>query len=420
MTFMEPLHILLIHQYFLEDNDGGGSRWNEMSRIWIKEGHKVTVLAGTGHYMHSGPTVYNGAIITKQTNCDRVQVLRCFVANSSGSSFLRRIWTQVSFMFSAIWGGIFYAKEKYNVVLCTSPPLFVGIAGVVLARFKRIPFVLEIRDLWPESAIETGVLRNKSLIRAAFWLERFLYKNTQAINVLTPAFRTVLMEQKNVAAEKIWLIPNAADFTISEKARQGFDRQTFRNELGLDNCFVIIYVGAHGIANHLIQLIETAEILEKSAAHFLLIGDGAEKAHLQAEAKLRKLDNVTFLDTVSKNDVFKYILAADAGASVLKKTDIFKTVYSNKTFDYFACRKPVLVAIDGVSRKLVEDADAGVFVEPENAIDFAEKILAYIENPALVAKHGSNGFTYAQAHFDRRSLAKKYLEHIQNMLKRPS
>lgn len=413
---MKPIHILLIHQYFLDDNDGGGSRWNEMSRIWIEEGHNVTVLAGMGHYMHLKSGRYEGKYFVKQTNQDGVEVVRCYVSNSHDAKFLGRLFAQFSFLLSAIWGGIFYARDKYDVVLCTSPPLFVGIAGLIISWFKGIDFVLEIRDLWPESAIETGVLKNKIFIRAAFWLERVLYKRAKAINVLTPAFKEVLIEQKRVKADKLWMIPNASDFTLSDRVSKTFNRNAFRTELGLHDRFIIIYVGAHGVANHLIQIIETAELLKSTIAHFLLVGDGAEKAFLIAETRRRNLHNVSFIGTVSKSDVFKYILAADAGASVLKKTDVFKTVYSNKTFDYFACSKPVLLAIDGVSRDLVETADAGLFIEPENPKDFAEKILMYLENPALASRHGSNGHAYARKHFNREFLAREYLKNIDKLL----
>ncbi|WP_082217429.1 glycosyltransferase family 4 protein [Dyadobacter psychrophilus] len=410
------MHIFLIHQYFLEDDDGGGSRWNEISRIWINEGHKVTVLAGMGHYMHLETDRYEGKFFIKHTNRDNVKVVRCYVSRPSGPDFTSRLFAQFSFVFSAIWGGAFYAKDKYDMVLCTSPPLFVGVAGLIISWMKRIDFVLEIRDLWPESAVETGVLKSKTFIRAAFWLERVLYKRAKAINVLTPAFKAVLVGGKNVNADKLWLIPNAADFVLSNQVGRTFERIAFRKELGLNNRFIIVYVGAHGLANHLIQIIETADLLKNTAAHFLFVGDGTEKEHLMAESRRRNLHNVSFIDTVSKTDVFKYIFAADAGASVLKKTDVFKTVYSNKTFDYFACGKPVLLAIDGISRELIEMAEAGMFVEPENPKDLAEKILKYIADPGLASLHGSNGHAYARKHFDRELLAREYLKNIGKLL----
>ena len=177
----------------------------------------------------------------------------------------------------------------------------------------------------------------------------------------------------------------------------------------MENRFLITYVGAHGVANHLVQVLDTAELLRDTNVLFLLIGDGMKKKDLVETTRQRGLTNVRFIDSVPKREVFRYILASDMGTSVLKKVDTFKTVYSNKTFDYFSCKKPVLMAIDGVSRALVETADAGTFVEPENPADFAQKIRLYLKNPDLVKSQGENGYHYARQHFDREKLALQYL-----------
>ena len=408
------MRILLIHQYFLEDNDGGGSRWNEMSRFWQQADHEVTVLAGMVHYMGYRPDRYKGRYTLVETNQDQIRVIRCHVSESYNASFLGRLWAYFSFTFSSIWGGIRHTRGKYDVIVVTSPPLFVGITAYVLSRLKRTPFVFEIRDLWPESAIDTGVLTNKLLIKFAFWFEAFMYRKAQLINVLTPAFREKLLTEKGVPSEKIVFIPNAADFSLSDELLNAFDSAAFRKEQNLDGHFVVTYVGAHGVANHLVQVLDTAELLRDTNVLFLLIGDGMLKKELIADKNQRGLTNVRFIDSVPKRDVFKYILASDVGASVLKKVDTFKTVYSNKTFDYMSCRKPILMAIDGVSRQLVEDAQAGVYVEPENPADFAAKIRFYLTHPDVVKQQGINGYEYAQKHFDRAALAQKYLRHLSN------
>ncbi|MCP1385903.1 glycosyltransferase family 4 protein [Runella salmonicolor] len=406
------MKILLIHQYFLEDNDGGGSRWNEMSRFWQSEGHQVTVLAGMVHYMGHRPAKYHRKYFLPETNQDRVQVIRCHVSESYNKSFFGRLWAYFSFTFSSIWGGIWYAKGNYDVIVVTSPPLFVGITAYVLSVLKRTPFVFEIRDLWPESAIDTGVLTSGILIKFAYWFEKFVYRKAKLINVLTPAFREKLLAKKGVPSSKIIFIPNAADFSLSDELLTSFDVAQFRKEHDLTGKFVVTYVGAHGVANHLVQVLDTAELLKDTNVLFLLIGDGMMKKDLMVEAQRRQLSNVRFINSVPKKEVFNYILASDAGASVLKKVDTFKTVYSNKTFDYMACKKPILMAIDGVSRQLVEEAQAGVYVEPENHVDFAQKIRMYLANPDLVSQHGLNGYRYAKENFDRALLASKYVGYL--------
>jgi glycosyltransferase involved in cell wall biosynthesis len=203
---------------------------------------------------------------------------------------------------------------------------------------------------------------------------------------------------------------------LSDKILLNFEKDSFRKEHNLEGKFVIIYVGAHGIANHLEQIIETGLLLLNTNVLFLLIGDGMEKKRLVALTKEKKLNNIRFLDPVPKAEVFKYILASDMGTSVLKNVDTFKTVYSNKTFDYMSCKIPILMAIDGVSKKLIEDAQAGEFVEPENPKDFAEKIKFYLNNPDQVIKQGENGYKFAKSNFDRIVLAEKYIGLIKERL----
>lgn len=411
------MKILLIHQYYLEKNDGGGSRWNEMTKFWSDQGHDITVLAGMVHY-NTGKKheKYNGKYFFDDKNYEkRIRVIRSHVSEAYNVNFIGRLWGYFSFVISSTIAGLFFARDKYNIIIVTSPPLFVGITAYVLSIFKRTPFIFEIRDLWPESAIDTGVLKNKSIIKLAYWFEKFIYRKAIKINVLTPAFRDYLINKKNVDLNKISFIPNAADFTLVNQVNINFDSINFRNEHNIDqNAFVITYVGAHGVANHLIQIIDTAELLKDSNVLFLLIGDGMEKKSLIDEVSSRNIKNVKFINAVPKSEVFKYILASDMGTSVLKKADTFKTVYSNKTFDYMSCKKPLFMLIDGVSRELVENANCGIYVEPENKFDFKDKILLYLNDQERVLREGENGYRYAIENFDRNQLALKYLKLIYN------
>jgi glycosyltransferase involved in cell wall biosynthesis len=414
------MNILLIHQYFLEEDDPGGSRWNEFSRIWTDQGHTVTVLGGMMHYngKEKKPEYKGKYFVKKQQGA--VTVYRCHVSEAYNKSFIGRLWGYFSFMFSAFYAGMFKAKGKYDVVIVTSPPLFVGATGYLISRLKRIPFVFEVRDLWPESAIDTGVLTNKLVIRLAYWVEAFIYRTATLINVLTPAFFNALRDKKGIAPSKLIQISNAADFSLSEKLLRDFDRTAFRQQHDLEGHFVITYVGAHGVANHLEQLLEAGVALSDTNVLFLLIGQGMEKERLVKMANERNIKNVRFLDSVPKAEVFRYILASEMGASVLKRVDTFKTVNSNKTFDYMSCKKPILMAIDGVSRELVEAAGAGVYVEPENTEEYNRIIRQYLENPQRLKEEGESGYRFAQQNFDREVLANKYLQHIQQIAKKRS
>jgi glycosyltransferase involved in cell wall biosynthesis len=198
---------------------------------------------------------------------------------------------------------------------------------------------------------------------------------------------------------------------------QNFDVNKFKVENDLEKKFIITYVGAHGIANYLDQILETAQLLKDTNVLFLLIGEGMEKSRLVKKASNENIQNVRFINPVPKAEVFKYILASDMGTSVLKNVETFKTVYSNKTFDYMACKKPILMAIDGVSRALVEQADAGVYVQPENPEDFENKIRFYLSNPEKIKIQGENGYAYAKQNFNRPILASKYLVFISKIVK---
>jgi glycosyltransferase involved in cell wall biosynthesis len=406
------MKILLLHQYYLEEDDSGGSRWNEMTRMWSDKGHDITVVAGMIHSNgFEKRTEYKGKYFyKKQTN--RINIWRCHVSESYNLNFLGRLWGYFSFVFSSLWCLLFKVKGKYDVIIITSPPLFISISAMVYSWLKRTPMIFEIRDLWPESAIDTGVVRNKLIIKLAYWLERISYKNASLINVLTPAFRDALIEKKNINPNKIIYIPNAADFDISDQLVECNVKSDIREKYQLQDKFIITYVGAHGVANCLGQVLDTAKLLYDTKVVFILIGNGMEKPALLKRVEDENIHNVIFIDSVPKTEVFKYILSSDMGASILKKAEAFKTVYSNKTFDYFACKRPVFMLIDGVSRKLVEEASAGIYVEPENPEAFANAINEYLNDANRIYQEGQNGYEFAKENFDRTVLSEKYLNYI--------
>jgi glycosyltransferase involved in cell wall biosynthesis len=413
------MKILLIHQFFLEKEDGGGSRFNEMTKVWAEQGHEITILAGMVHYAtgKKRKRYKKKLFVNDKQFYKNVDVMRCHVSESYNSSFIGRLWAYFSFVFSGIYAGVFKVKGKYDIIIVTSPPLFVGITAYMLSLIKRTPFVFEIRDLWPESAIDTGVLKNKIIIRFAYWFEKFLYKKARLINVLTPAFREKLIQNKNVPEEKIIMIPNAADFTLAKHVSETLNTEKFRKDLQFDDKFVITYVGAHGIANHLIQLIDAAEQLTDTPVVFQLIGDGMHKEKLQNEVKKRNLSNVIFRNSVSKKEIFKYIYASDMGVSVLKKVETFKTIYSNKTFDYMSCKRPILMLIDGVSKQLVIDSKSGIFIEPENTKALVKGVRDLLAmKKETLEEMGLNGYNYAKKHFDRKKLAKIYISKTKEIL----
>ena len=406
------MKILLLHQYFQEKDGKGGARFNEMTGFWARAGHKVTVLAGMFHDADGQVAPrHQGNYTYRDDFAPGVTVIRSAVSANYDRGFLGRLWGYFSFVISSFYAGLFKLEEKPDVILVTSPPLFLGITAYLLSRLKGVPFVFEVRDLWPESAIDTGMVSNGLLIKMAYWLEGFLYGKADHVTVLTPAFRRVLMEQKGVPAAKVTFIPNAADFSKTDPLLQTFDRDAFRRENGLEGKTVISYMGAHGLANHLEQVLDAAELLKgEPEILFQLIGDGPRKPWLKEEAARRGLTNVRFVDSQPKPQIYEYIIASDFGTSVLKKVDTFKTIYSNKTFDYMACRRPILMVIDGVSRELVEQAGCGWYVPPEDPAALSAAARKAAALPVERRKElGESGYIYAQKHFDRAKLAEQYL-----------
>jgi glycosyltransferase involved in cell wall biosynthesis len=409
------VNILILHQYFLEEDGSGGSRFNEMTKIWCRNGHNITVIAGMmPDHTGSKRAEYKGKVLYKRKQGD-ITVYRCHVSRSYNKNFFGRFLGYLTFMATSFFVMFFKLKESYDVILMTSPPIHLGINAMLFSRLKKCKFIFEVRDLWPESIIETGVVRNKMLIWLLFRLESMLYRNAHMINVLTPAFQKTLIEKKNVPAQKVIYIPNAADFELSDTLLNTFDPSFKRKEEKAEGKFVIIYVGAHGLANGLGQILDTAELLSDTNVVFWLIGKGMQRGALIAESEKRHIANVRFFEPVPKNDVLKYIIASDMGVSILIKREVFKTIYSNKTFDYMACRKPVFMVIDGISRELIENADAGIFVEPENPSDFANKIRLYLNSHDKIKRQGENGYKYLKMNFDRQKLALEYLSQISKL-----
>jgi len=406
------MHILVVHQYFLGKKDAGGSRWNQFAKYWAQAGYKITVLAGMVHYATgSKQPEYKGRFVVAEHESENVEVLRCYVSGSYNKSFIGRFWAYLSFTFSTIIAGLFHAG-KCDVIICTSPPLTVGLTGWILSALKRVPMVFEVRDLWPESAIDTGVLTNRTLIKMSYWLEKKSYKSANWINVLTPAFEKTLVENKNVRVDRISMIPNGADLDIFKPSRRN---NRIRAEHGIGDKFVVTYVGAHGVANHLIQILDTARLFkDEPDVMFMLVGDGMQKPMLKEKAALWGLDNVLFVDSVPKDVIADYITASNVCTAVLKKADAFKMVYPNKVFDYMSTGRPIILAIDGAARKLIEEANAGIYVEPEKPTAFVEAVRRLKSDDNLCKQYAENGRKFVTEKFARSALAEKYMDILVN------
>jgi glycosyltransferase involved in cell wall biosynthesis len=285
----------------------------------------------------------------------------------------------------------------------------------VVAALRRKPFLLEVRDLWPEFAIDMGVLTNRTLIRLSRWLERFLYARATHIIVNSPAYRDYLLG-KGLPAEKITVIPNGVDCGMFSPDDDG---GAVRAELGLADKFVVTYAGALGIANDIGTILGAAERLRGDAAvQFLLVGDGKERANLEARAKQLGLTNVTFTGPRPKTAIPAVLAASDACVATLQNIPMFRTTYPNKVFDYMAAGRPTLLAIDGVIRDVVEAAQGGLFVAPGDADALAEAVRALSLDRERARAMGRAARAYVESHFDRQQQADQFIALVEHMTER--
>jgi colanic acid biosynthesis glycosyl transferase WcaI len=410
--------ILYVSQYFPPEMGAPAARAAELSMHWARMGHEVTVLTGfpnhpTGVVPENWRSRFRRLHDTEIAN--GVRVVRTWLWPLPNRKAHERIRNYVSFCVSAGISGL--ALPKSDVIIATSPQLLCALAGWWLAWCKRVPFVFEVRDLWPESLAAVGAGTSGSLLhRTLGAIAGFLYRRAHLIVVVSPAFRDHLMRYWNVPAEKIAVVENGVETDVF---RLDPTASHLRKELRFEDRFLICYIGTMGNAHGLETLIAAAEELRTALpkATFLLIGEGAEKEHIVELAAGRQLANVQFLGQQPRERIPAYISAADVCVVMLKKSELFKTVIPTKLLEYMACEKPVIVAVDGQARQIVEEAEAGVFVEPENSNALVNVIVELASAPERRRQMGVNGREHILNHFSREKKARDYISVLQTLEK---
>jgi glycosyltransferase involved in cell wall biosynthesis len=399
------MHILLIHQAFAALDEPGGTRHHELARHLRRQGHQVTIIASTVSYLTgTGPDKR----IKKETDDLGVTIIRSYTIPALHRSFIWRVFSFLSFMISSFINGLFVCNV--DLVWGTTPPIFQGPTAWLLARLKRAPFLLEVRDLWPAFAVAVGVLENKFLIALSEWLECFLYRHADQVIVNSPGYTAHVTAS---GAAKVTLIPNGTDPDMFDPTARG---EAFREKHGLCGIFVVLYAGAHGMSNDLDVVLEAADQLKREKAiRIVLLGSGKEKPRLQSVAAASDLKNVLFLPPVSKREMGEVLAGADACLAILKPIEMYKTTYPNKVFDYMAAGRPVILAIDGVIREVVEGANAGLAVPPGDPIALASAIRKLAFDPKKNRELGMNGRKLIEARFSRLELADTFSALLQSM-----
>ncbi len=439
------MHVLLIHQLFATGNEAGGTRHFEIARRWTAAGDQVTVVTSPANYLTGAPTPPPEGLP------DGLAVVRTGVGASAaggksrsgtagaevpmdGRTFVGRVVGFARFALAAFGAGL--RARGVDVVWGTTPPIFQAPAAWAVARLKGAPFLLEVRDLWPDFAVALGVLRMPAAVRAAKALERFLYRRADLVVVNSPGF--VDHVRRECGREPL-VVPNGVDPAPFLSA----DRVAWRRRLGWEGRFVVLYAGAHGVPNDLEVVLRAARAQAgadeaRNAAHrdedaatrargparqaapgrelFAFVGSGRDLARLRRLAEEWKLPNVRFMGPRPKSQMPGILAAADCCVAILKPIPMFATTYPNKVFDYMAAGRPVVLAVDGPIRQVVESVGAGVFARPGDPAALLEAVRQYRTDPARAARDGAAGQAAVAKRFHRDAQARRMRDAVAGLL----
>ena len=411
------MKILYVSQYFPPEMGAPAGRAAELSRLWVEDGHEVTVLTGfPNHPTGIVPPEYRRKfrrLVTRE-DVEGVHVVRTWLLPFPNRKAYERMLNYSSFCVSSATTGVFL--DRPDVVIASSPQLLVGLAGWWLARCKGVPFVFEVRDLWPESLAAVGVGSSNSVLhRSLAKIAGFLYRNCDRVVVVTPAFKEYLVEHWRLPEDKIFVVENGVEISLFSRLTPNI---ALRRELGAEEKFLVSYIGTMGNAHGLETLLEAASLLRERAPKvlFLLVGEGAEKARIVSLARSRSLTNVRFLDQQPREKIPGYISASDACLVLLKRNELFKTVLPTKMLEFMSCARPVILGVDGHARTVMEQANAGIFIQPEDSAELAEAVLRLAADSALRESLGRNGRQHVLQYFSRQYTARVYLDLLQDLL----
>jgi glycosyltransferase involved in cell wall biosynthesis len=417
--------ILYVSQYFPPEMGAPAARAAELARHWAKAGHEVSVLTGfpnhpTGVVPEEWRPRLRRLIYREKTS--GVDVFRTWLWPLPNRKAHERMRNYASFFISASLRGL--TLPRPDVIIATSPQLLVGLAGWWLSFARQsagqIPFVFEVRDLWPESLAAVGIGNEESLLhRALGTVAGFLYERADRIVVVTPAFREHLIAYWRVPGEKIAVVENGVEADLFAPLPQAANDQ-LRQELGAEGKFLVCYAGTMGMAHGLETLLEAASQLVQQNLDvlFLLVGEGAEKERIKSLAHARGLANVRFLNQQPREKMPALISASDACLVLLRKAEVFKTVIPTKMLEFMSSARPVILAVEGQARQIVEEAGAGLAIEPENAAALAQAINQLAAHRERASELGRKGREYVVRHLSRGQTAEKYIQILRPLVGR--
>ena len=407
------MKVLFITHYFPPESNAPANRTHEHLKEWVEEGDEITVI--TNFPNHPNGTLYPGYrnAWCREEIIDGIRVVRVWTYLTPNRGVFRRILNYLTFMIMAIQRSLFV--ERPDVVVITSPQFFTAVAGYVVSVLRRRPFVFELRDIWPESIRSVGAMNHGLFIAVMEKLELFLYRRARLIVSVTDSFVEDL-SRRGIDREKIVVVKNGVNLNLFHPMTHP-DRDREKAREGYPDKFIVSYIGTIGMAHAVDRLIDVADLLRShDDIHFVIIGDGAEKANVVKKAEALELKNVSILGQRPRKELRRYYGIADAVVVPLKRKPIFTKVIPSKIFEIMATARPILISVDGEARKIVEEANCGLYSEPEDVEQLKENILTLVDHPALGHELGENGLRYVRKHYDRRRFAGKMREAVRGVI----
>ncbi len=410
---IKKMHILFLTDNFPPEVNAPASRTFEHCREWVKSGHRVSVITCVPNFPKG--KVYPGYKnrLWQSEMMNGIRVIRVWTYIAANAGFVKRIIDYVSYMISAILASPFVKKP--DVVVATSPLLFTACAGYVSGRLHRIPFVFELRDIWPESIKAVGAMDDSMVTRFFERIEMFLYHRAARIISVTRSFKNILIK-RGIDPAKIEFIPNGVDLSRFQPMPKDAELEAF---FDLKGKFVAGYIGTHGMAHSLETILDAAAIIRDTNHgddfRFLFLGDGARKDYIEQKAREMGLDNVLFVDSVSKDLVPLYWSMLDVSIIHLKKTDLFRNVIPSKLFESMGMGIPILHGVAGESAEIVTKERVGMVFEPENEAMLCEQLIQLRNNSELFGRLKKHCLRTA-VNYDRTKLAGMMLEILERLV----
>ena len=395
------MKVAVVYQYYHGHGAPGHSLIYELTQFLAERGHDVTVVSGeTGYMQRNMPTLPWYRRIIRRERDGKVNVVRTYTYSELHRSYLGRLLSFISFSLSCPLGLL--TVDKPDVVLASSPPIFPMFPAWLICKLRRIPFVMEVRDLWPASAVQMGILKNRQLIGIMAWIERVLYNRSVKIVALTEGIRDDICA-RGWPKSKVELVTCGVDFDKLYPDSPG--AAFIRDQYGWQDKKVVLYFGALGEANNLPVTLRAAQRLQsRQDIVFVLIGDGMKRIETEKQVAALGLENVLVLPPVPKDDARLFINAADLCLVTLRDIPLFDGAIPTKLIDYMACGKAVLCGIRGEAARIVDAAGAGVMFEPENDEQLSRLVADLLNDGALAVKMGAGGLAYVQDRFSAATM----------------